>query len=79
MALTSKLNGLQPQALAVLRIMTALLFIQHGAQILFNFPDASKPVEGFLPTLHSFGGMMEVFGGAAVVKGIAFAPPRKPR
>ena len=34
-------NGLSrysPQLLAVLRIVTALLFIEHGTQKLFDFP-----------------------------------------
>jgi putative oxidoreductase len=33
-----RLSAYAPQALAVLRIITALLFIEHGTQKLFGFP-----------------------------------------
>ena len=32
------LTRLQPFALTLLRVMTALLFLQHGTQKLFSFP-----------------------------------------
>lgn len=38
MKLFESLSRYQPQALGVLRIMTALQFIEHGSQKLFNFP-----------------------------------------
>ncbi|TIT50047.1 MAG: DoxX family protein, partial [Mesorhizobium sp.] len=36
MKLFDGLSKYQPQALAVLRIMTALQFVEHGTQKLFN-------------------------------------------
>ena len=41
----SGLSRYSPQALAVLRIVAALLFIEHGTQKLFNFPPWPFPVE----------------------------------
>jgi putative oxidoreductase len=34
-----------PQALAVLRIVTALLFMQHGTAKLFGFPAMPMPAD----------------------------------
>ena len=34
------LSKYQPQMLGLLRIVTALLFIEHGTQKLFHFPGA---------------------------------------
>ncbi len=63
------LNRYRPQALAVLRIVTALIFIAHGTQKLFGFPAA--PASG-LPaafTLYWFAGVLELVGGLAVLVG----------
>jgi putative oxidoreductase len=47
--LFDRLSAYAPQALAVLRIVTALLFIAHGTQKLFNFPVAGfGPPEGLM-------------------------------
>ena len=43
------LSRWQPQLLAVLRIVTALLFLEHGMMKLFHFPAAQMP--GPLPPL----------------------------
>jgi putative oxidoreductase len=37
------LSRWQPQLLAALRIMTALLFMQHGLIKLFGFPPGGQP------------------------------------
>ena len=71
---TDRITAFRPQVLAALRIMTALLYMQHGLQILYHFPDATKPVEGYHLTVHSIGGMMQVFGGAALVLGLLTRP-----
>jgi putative oxidoreductase len=59
-----------PVALAVLRIVTALIFLEHGSQKLFGFP-AAQP-SGLPPALSFFwfGGILEFFGGLLVLVGL---------
>lgn len=55
---------------AVLRIVSALLFMQHGAQKLFHFPPGGHhqgPLEIF--SLAGIGGILEFFGGLLLVVG----------
>ena len=59
------LSRYQPQALAVLRIMTALLLMEHGTQKLFGFPAS---------TMEGGGGEL---GGLMLVAGILEARPRR--
>lgn len=68
------LNKYQPQALAVLRIVTALAFMAHGTQKMFGFP-ASQMGGGFeLFSLMGLAAVLEVFGGLAILLG-AFTRP----
>lgn len=69
MALTDRLNQYQPYALTALRIITGLMFIEHGTQKLFAFP-AGGSFDGPLPTLILIQGILEVFGGLAIVLGL---------
>ncbi|WP_184355804.1 DoxX family protein [Rhizobium sp. BK602] len=69
MALSDRLTQYQPHALTVLRIITGLLFIEHGTQKLFAFP-AGGSFDGPLPTLILIQGLLEVFGGLAIVLGL---------
>jgi putative oxidoreductase len=59
-----------PHALAVLRIVTALIFLEHGSQKLFGFPAA--PPGGLPPALSLFwfGGVLEFFGGLLLLVGL---------
>ena len=61
-----------PTMLSVLRIMTALLFIQHGSQKLFGFPptDQMPPVMSFM----WIGGVLEFVGGILVLIGLFTRP-----
>ncbi len=64
------LNRYAPQMLGVLRIVTALIFILHGAQKLLGFP--APPAGGALPpafTLYWFAGVLEFFGGLLMLVG----------
>lgn len=63
----------RPQALAVLRIMTALLFIEHGTQKFFDFPPAAQPF-GDLLNLIGIAGVLEVVGGVLVLLGLFTRP-----
>ena len=68
-----KLSKYQPQALAVLRIVTALLFMGHGVQKLFAFPASQMgPVELF--SLFGLAALLEIFGGLAILLGFFTRP-----
>jgi len=63
--------------LSLLRIVSALLFMQHGAQKLFGFPSAgatgaSAPFSLFSQT--GLAGVLEFFGGMMLVIGLLTRP-----
>ena len=65
---TSTLNRLAPYVLSLLRIIAALLFLQHGLTKFFSFP-------GQMPTPALFGlvwfaALIEVVGGILVTFGL---------
>lgn len=68
------LSRYSPQALGALRIMTALLLIEHGTQKLFGFPASGNPSDGGLGTLMLVAGILEVFGGLLVLVGFMTRP-----
>lgn len=62
-----------PYFAAILRIVTAFLFLTHGAMKLFAFP----PAPGFPVPLMSqagFAGVLEFFGGALLLLGLFTRP-----
>jgi putative oxidoreductase len=68
------LDRYAPTALAVLRIVTALIFIEHGTQKLFAFPG---PPESGLPPVGSlfwFGAILEALGGFLILIGFLTRP-----
>lgn len=67
------LGRYQPQALAILRIVTALCFMAHGTQKLFGFP-ASQMGSPELFSLMGLAGILEVFGGLAILLGLFTRP-----
>lgn len=67
------LSKYQPRALAVLRIVTALCFMAHGTQKLFGFP-ASQMGSPELFSLMGLAGILEVFGGLAILVGFYTRP-----
>ncbi len=73
MALSDRLNQYQPYALTALRIMTGLLFMEHGTQKLLGFP-AGGQFSGPLPTLILIQGILELVGGLAIVVGFLTRP-----
>lgn len=68
-----RLSAWRPQALAALRIMAALLFIEHGTQKFFNFPPAEQPF-GDLMNLMGVAGTLEVVGGILILLGLFTRP-----
>ncbi len=70
----NSLGRYAPQALALLRIVTALIFIAHGTQKLFGFP---APAGFTLPPAFSlfwFGAILETFGGLLILIGLCTRP-----
>ena len=58
-----------PRMLSVLRIITGLLFMEHGTAKLLHFPpSADLPAE--LPPLIMVAGILELVGGALVAAGL---------
>lgn len=57
----------QPYALAVLRIVAALIFFEHGTQKLFNFPASDSP--SALGPLMLTAGILEFVGGLLLLVG----------
>ena len=72
MKLFDSLAKYQPQALGVLRIMTALQFIEHGSQKLFNFPISAQPHA--LNSLSLTAGILEFAGGILLALGLFTRP-----
>ena len=68
-----RLSAYRPQALGVLRIMTALLLIEHGTQKFFNFPPAEQPF-GDLMNLIGLAGVLEIVGGILILVGFLTRP-----
>ena len=64
----SKLDKWSPHALAALRIMTALLMLQHATMKFFAFP-AAMPMPGPLPTIIVAAGVIELVTGTLLVLG----------
>ncbi len=62
-----------PRILSILRIMTALLYIQHGTQKLFGFPESAR-VMGELSPLTLTAGLLEAGGGALFAIGLFTRP-----
>ncbi|MDM9623494.1 DoxX family protein [Rhizobium sp. S96] len=68
-----RLNAYQPYALAALRIVTALLYIEHGTMKLFAFP-IPQGEGGALPPLMIFAALLETIGGLAILVGFLTRP-----
>ena len=71
-SLDSRLSALSPQVLAVLRIVTALLFMAHGTAKLFGFPETGMSPPLF--SLFGFAAVLEIVGGILIVFGLFTRP-----
>ena len=69
-----RLTRWAPLALGILRIVTALLFIEHGSQKLFGFPAGENPPVGFQVSLMGLAGVLEFFGGILILLGLFTRP-----
>lgn len=71
----ASLSSWAPLMLAALRVMTALLFIEHGTSKLFGFPPS--PMGGGETKLFSLiglAGVLETFGGFLILIGLFTRP-----
>ena len=65
----------EPQALSVLRIVTAFLFMAHGTQKLFGFPAGPQPsARPPLASTMGVGGLLEFVGGLLFLFGLFTRP-----
>lgn len=71
---TSFLQRWEPVLLSLLRIVIALLFLEHGTQKLFHFPPPDHAMPSPLPPLLLVGGWIEVIGGSLLVLGLFTRP-----
>lgn len=62
------------RALSVLRIVTGMLFFEHGLQKVFDFPPAATPVPYHPLSLFGLAGMIETFGGLLILIGLFTRP-----
>lgn len=70
--LSDRLTKLAPTSLAILRVMTALMFLSHGTGKLLGYPDL-----GFMPpvlSLAGVAGLIEIVGGILIVIGLFTRP-----
>jgi putative oxidoreductase len=69
------LGGLEPRVLSILRIMTGLLFLQHGLNKLFDFPHTATHVPYHLFSLSpGLAGLLETFGSLLLILGLFTRP-----
>src|ERR1700754_3765598 len=63
-----------PRLLSLLRIITAFLFIPHGAQKLFGFLAAQPGATPSLFSMAGIAGVLEFFGGLFILTGLFTRP-----
>lgn len=63
-----------PRLLSVLRIMTGLLFLQHGTGKLLKFPAGVVPANFNLMSMSGYAGMIELVCGILLVIGLFSRP-----
>ena len=66
--MTARIAHYRPYALAILRIVAALLFFEHGLAKLTGFPRGPALPVDF--SLHWFSGVIEFIGGALLAAGL---------
>ena len=72
MSTNRMLQPMAPIFLAILRVITGLLFLEHGTQKILHFP-----VSDFHPPMFSLlwvGGILEIVGGVLIIIGLFTRP-----
>jgi putative oxidoreductase len=62
-----------PRVLSILRIVAALIFMEHGTQKLLGFPPSDRPSPELF-SLIGLAGLLELVGGALLVLGLFTRP-----
>jgi putative oxidoreductase len=62
-----------PRVLSILRIVAALIFMEHGTQKLLGFPPLDRPAPEVM-SLSWIAGVLELFGGALLALGLFTRP-----
>jgi putative oxidoreductase len=73
-SLGDRFAAFSPQILALLRIVSGALFLEHGMVKVFGFPPHAEP--GKVPLVGLFGaaGVLELVGGIMIVLGLFTRP-----
>ena len=72
---TSRLDGFAPKMLSILRIMTGLLFLEHGTQKFLAFPPGERAGSGLtLDNLAAYAGIVELVAGILIAIGFLTRP-----
>jgi len=66
--MSETLSAYRPQVLSILRIMTALLLLQHGLSKFFGFPQTMNTPPMF--SMFWFAGVIEIVGGILFLIGL---------
>jgi len=69
-----KYSDYAPYLLGLLRVSVALLFMTHGAQKLFGFPEGVPIPIGKISSLLGIAGILEFFGGFFLLIGFLTRP-----
>ena len=70
-----RLSGVwAPRVLAALRIVSALLFLEHGLVKVFGFPAGAAPGPQALTSFFGIAGLLEMVGGALLLIGLFTRP-----
>ena len=68
-------SPLSRRMLGVLRIVAGLVFISFGTMKLIGYPPSPQPMPAFdLMSEHGFAGLLETFGGCAILLGLLTRP-----
>ena len=70
----ARLSRYQPQAHGLLRIVTGLLFLEHGTQKLLSFPPGQMAGMGFSGTMPGYAGYIELIAGLLITIGLWTRP-----
>ncbi len=70
----NSLNTWAPRVLSLLRIVAALLFIEHGAMKFFHFPIPQPGAPDPLPTMLLVAACLELGGGTLLLLGLFTRP-----
>jgi putative oxidoreductase len=65
-----RLDAWAPRVLSLLRIVAALLFMEHGLMKIFEFPAAQQGIPSPMPAILVAAGWIEIIGGALIALGL---------